>query len=168
MKVCISELLKKVKDYESQVNELQAARNKDARITYIQGEEPIKPEKTFVEYTDKIRTIQDKIMNLRWIIADTNLITVSEDNNDLSLAEMIVSLGQVSSELRYFEMFSKLKPKDRKTTFQNTVEYTEITYDLNDVKKQYDELKALKTKLQMEIDRLNLNTFIEIDDYLMN
>lgn len=162
MKICISELIKTTKELEDSVKILKNIRNKNATVKYLKNEEKIAPEKDFDECTIEIEKINEQIRKNRKVLAELNCSTVSDGFN-LTLAELIVKLGQLTSEIISFENFTNKQKLSRTSKlYDNTVEYEEICYDLDKAKKKLSELKKEKMKIQMEIDRLNLNTFIDI------
>lgn len=163
MKVCISELLKTVKEYENKVSQLNQLRRESSSVTYSKEETPIEPEYSVETLTCQIENYRTEIRKLRQLIAKLNLETVSEVTS-MSLAETITYLGQISSEISSFEGFERMQPKSRRTSgLRGEVEFTEIRFDKEWVKEKVEYLKTWKNRLQMEIDRLNLNTFTETE-----
>jgi hypothetical protein len=163
MQVCISELLKTVKKIEEKVNEKKTLREKCAFKTYIKNEVAIEPEFYVFDLTNDIYLLQEKIRYIRNLIAKLNSTTTVPEFNK-TLGECIVWLGQSKDELGRLRAFSNKQTKTRSTSYSGEVEYTEITYDIKEIKNWYSIVDKRISELQMAIDRCNLNPVVEIDE----
>jgi hypothetical protein len=166
MNVCISELLKTVKKLEEKVSQLKSLRNENATYSYIKDEKPIIPELNPKEITKQIAELQDKIIYLRNKIAYLNS-TVEVDGFETTLGGCIVMLGQCKGELQVINILANKPSISRRTVYNGDVEYTEVNYDINYFKELYDTTNDKISRLQMTIDRYNLNTMFDIDTYYL-
>ena len=163
MKVCISELLKTVKKIEERIVQLKQLRFENATYSYTKGEEPIIPEISPEDVTAQISELQNKVVFLRNKIAYLNA-TVEVPEFNTTLGGCIIMLGQCKSELPFYNVLANKQPLSRQTTLKGEVEYTKINYNIDYFKQLYDKTNDKISKLQMTIDRYNLNTMIDIDD----
>lgn len=163
MQVCISELLKTVKKIEERVSQLKALRSENATYSYVKDEKPIIPEITPEEITKQINELQNKIVFLRNKIAYLNSTAIVPEFNT-TLGGCIVMLGQCKGELPNYNTLANKQSLSRQTTYKGEVEYTQINYDMDYFKQLYDNTNDKISKLQMAIDRYNLNTMIDIDE----
>ena len=160
MKMCVSEIIKTVKKIEEETQELKRLRSENATYSYVMNEVPIKPQHEFMEISYTIYRNQKKIRYLRNLIAQINSSTTVEHFNQ-TLGECIVHLGQTKQEISDLQRYINKQQKSRTTTYSGDVEYTELNYNSKDVELLFNQLKLLLSKLQIEIDRTNLNTYRE-------
>jgi len=163
MKVCISELLKTVKKIEERIVQLKQLRFENATYSYTKGEEPIIPEISPEDVTAQISELQNKVVFLRNKIAYLNS-TVEVPEFNTTLGGCIIMLGQCKSELQDYNVLANKQPLSRKTTYNGEVEYTKVNYNIDYFKQLYDKTNDKISKLQMTIDRYNLNTMVDVDD----
>lgn len=163
MKVCISELLKTVKKIEERIIQLKQLRFENATYSYTKDEEPIIPEISPENVTAQISELQNKVVFLRNKIAYLNS-TVEVPEFNTTLGGCIIMLGQCKSELQDYNVLANKQPLSRKTTYNGEVEYTKVNYNIDYFKQLYDKTNDKISKLQMTIDRYNLNTMVDVDD----
>lgn len=163
MKVCISELLKTANKMKEKVEELRSIRREGSIYSYITGEDPLIPDINVIKITEEIAEIEHKIRYLRNLIAKLNSTTTIEKTGE-TLGSCIVRLGQAKNEISHLREFINRQPKIRRTTFKDQIEYTKINYNIDDIKDIYKKMQDLISDLQMEIDRCNLNTTVDVDE----
>lgn len=164
MNVCISELIKTTKKIEERIDQLKRLRNECVTYSYLKDEKPIIPETNLLDITKQIHKLQDKVIYLRNKIAYLNA-TIQVPEFGISLGGCIIKLGQLKAEAEIFKGFSERQSITRQTIgFKGEVEYTQINYNIEEAKAIYKEMNDTISKLQMAIDRCNLNTMVDIPD----
>ena len=163
MQICVSEIIKTVKKIEEETHELKKLRSENATYSYVMNEVPIKPQYEFMDINHKIYENQRKIRYLRNLIAQINSSTIVEHFGQ-TLGECIVHLGQTKQEISDLQRYINKQQKSRSTTYSGDVEYTELNYISKDVESLFNQLKLRLSKLQIDIDRTNLNTYREVPE----
>lgn len=161
MKVCNSEAMKKVKALEEELNKLRFNETQNSMISYKEGEKKIKVDYDYSKTRKEIERINAEIRKIKNALAVANS-TFKIDDFGITIGEALVYLAQLNSEYNNLSQLASRNKISRRITQNGVLEYTECTYDTDEAKKDQKEVFAKIGKLQVAIDRANLNCFIEI------
>lgn len=161
MKVCNSEAMKKVKALEEELNKLRFYEAQNSMISYKEGEKKIKVDYDYSKTRKEIEKINAEIRKIKNALAVANS-TFKIDELSITIGEALVYLAQLNSEYNNLSQLASRNKISRRITQNGVLEYTECTYDTDEAKKDQKEVFAKIGKLQVAIDRANLNCFIEI------
>ena len=161
MKVCNSEAMKKVKALEEELNKLIFNETQNSMISYKEGEKKIKVDYDYSKTRKEIERINAEIRKIKNALAVANS-TFKIDDFGITIGEALVYLAQLNSEYNNLSQLASRNKISRRITQNGVLEYTECTYDTDEAKKDQKEVFAKIGKLQVAIDRANLNCFIEI------
>ena len=161
MKVCNSEAMKKVKALEEELNKLRFNEAQNSMISYKEGEKKIKVDYDYSKTRKEIEKINAEIRKIKNALAVANS-TFKIDEFSITIGEALVYLAQLNSEYNNLSQLASRNKISRRITQNGVLEYTECTYDTDEAKKDQKEVFAKIGKLQVAIDRANLNCFIEI------
>ncbi len=161
MKVCNTEAMKLIKEYEEQKRMMIVAEDDDCAASYKEGEKKIDNGYSYDKVRAAVREIDDKIRHIRSKLAQSNCTTQVEGFG-VTLGEALVMLAQLQSERQQIESLAARKQLTRRLTVNGVLEYTECLYDIEKAKADAQALRKKISALQIAIDRANLNAFIEI------
>lgn len=162
MKKCNTEIMKDIKNLTLKKTELLNYEQRESLTTYSENEKQIVSDYNYVEVSKKIDEIDNTIRHLKQLLSYANSTVVVEGFN-MTIAEALVYLAQLHSKMKRLEQLKNRAPLTRESPNYRsaTVEYTKTNYDVELVQKEYDELLETIQKLQMAIDRTNLNNMID-------
>lgn len=161
MKKCNAEIMKMIKDLETKKAKLLDYQNRNSTTSYLEKEKPIPSTYSYDETKKEIDELDKEIRRLRGILNYANVTTMIDEFN-ISVNEALIYLAQLTGRLdRLSLMVSRNKISRVSLRNTNVAEYTVINYDLDTVKKDYQETRDLICKLQIAIDRSNLTNFID-------
>lgn len=162
MKMTHTEAMKEIKKLENEKRRLYQDEKATCTVTYTANEKPIDTGYNYEETNKAIIDCDFKIRHLKAMLAKSNATTVVK-GFDMTLAEALIYLGQLSQQLGRFQELSTRQPLVREGAAYRsaTYEFTKALYDVNEAKKQYQECFDLISKLQMAIDLTNLTTTID-------
>ena len=161
MKLCNAEIIKRIKELEERKQEVLIGESKNCTSTYQIDADKINTDYDFDATRKTIEELNTEIMKLKHALNVSNS-TVLVGEFDLTIGECLVYMAQLNKEKEVLERMSRNLSKSRRTTFHGTVEYTVTNYDVELCKTKLDDVKALLRKLQLAIDRVNLNNMIEM------
>ncbi len=162
MKETHSEIIKEIKKLTDQRRALLQQEENTCIVTYTQGEKPIDTgynDKT----TDKtLRNLDKEIKRLKGILAKSNALTPIK-NFDMTIAEGLVYLAQLNSEISRYQTMAEREPLTRSSAAYRNASYeiTKALCDIKEAKEAYQETFDLIAKLQMAIDLTNLTTEVD-------
>lgn len=161
MKVCNTEAMKLIKEYEEQKRNLFSEEEGDSYISYKEGETKLTNGYDYEKVRLMVRELDQKVRAIRAKIAAVNC-KKKIDGFDITIGEALVMLAQLQCEREQIEMLATRKQISRRLTMNGVLEFTECLYDTEKAKQDVIELRKKISELQMAIDRANLNTYIEI------
>lgn len=162
MKKCNTELMKEIKILEEKKNDILNLEQEECKITYIDGEKKMNSDYSYDEVRKEVDEIDTEIRRYKSLLAYSNATTIVSEFN-MTIGECLIYLASLNSKKTYLTSFASKKQKTRiSSTYNNKVEYTELLYDVNQVKQELEDLQRLIAKLQMALDRTNLTNLIEI------
>jgi len=161
MKLCNAEIIKKIKDLEEQKQEILADEQKNCTTTYQSETDMIDTGYDFGETRKAVEALNREIMGLKHMLNVSNSTVIVEEFG-LTIGECLVYMAQQNNEKAVLERLSRYQSKSRTTLYNGYVEYTVTNYDVEACKGELNRVKETVRKLQLAIDRVNLNNMIEI------
>lgn len=162
MKKCNTELMKEIKILEEKKNDILTLEEEECKITYLEGEKKMESEYSYDAVRKEIDEIDNEIRKYKSLLAVSNATTIVPEFN-MTIGECLIYLSSLNSKKSLLSSFASKKQITRiSSTYNTKVEYTELLYDVDKVKKELEDLQRLIAKLQMAIDRTNLTNLIEI------
>lgn len=162
MKVCNAEAMKIIKELTRQKDTLIAKEDTMCRVSYKEGEQKTSTDYDYSKTRQEIKDLDDKIRNIKHKLAVANA-TIVIPEFDMTIGEGLVLLAQLNSEVAQLEALSSNVQLTRCLTANGVIEYTECVYDVKKAQNDLVELRKNVSKLQLAIDRANLNNMLEID-----
>lgn len=161
MKICNMEAMKKIKQLEEEINILQNEERMNCVVSYKEGEKKTAPAYDYAKTRKLINEANDEIRRIKYALQVANT-TYKVDNFNISISEALVYLAQLNAEYSRLSLLSNRTKISRRITANGVLEYTECQYDPEKVKEDQKNLYAKINKLQVSIDRANLNCFIDL------
>ncbi len=161
MKVCNSEAMKLIKDLEEKKQLLISNEDKRSRISYKEGEEKVINRYDYDQTRKEVAKIDERIRKIKHALAKCNCTAVI-DGFGITIGEALVYLAQLNTEYGQLDELSNYNKLSRRITANGVLEYTECLYDPEKVAEDMDVLHTKIGKLQVAIDRANLNNYVEI------
>ena len=161
-----NKLLKKLnEDYQSLLAEEELSKVFVAAT--IENVEECRPKYDYVETQKKLKSMQEKIRKLKHAINVFNTTTKVE-GFDVTIDEILVLMPQLTKQK---EKLLSMKNKNVRQRALNRygeygssrIDYTYVNYDIEAVKKDYDETVDTLSRAQMALDKANTSSKIEID-----
>lgn len=161
MKICNSEAMKLIKELEEKKKLVVYCEENRSRISYKEGEEKVVTNYDYAATREEIAEIDRKIMKIKHALAAANC-SVEVDGFGITVGEALVYLAQLNAEYARLGKLASSEKLSRRITYNGVLEYTECLYDPEEAAAAQRELYSKICKLQVAIDRANLNNFIEI------
>jgi hypothetical protein len=161
MKLCNAEVIKKIKDLEEQKQEILSDEQENCTTTYQTETDMIDTGYDFGQTRKAVENLNREIMRLKHKLNVSNSTVIVEEFG-LTIGECLVCMAQLNNERSVLETLSRNRSKSRATLYNGTVEYTVTNYDVDLCKTELNAVKETVRKLQLAIDRVNLNNMIEI------
>ena len=161
MKVCHTEAMKKIKEYEEQKRILISKEYDNSTISYKEGEEKLANNYDYKKTRANIAMLDKNIRDIRAKLAYANC-TVKVEKFDVTIGEALVMLAQMQQEKRVVESLSYRTQLSRRITTNGILEYTECLYNPEDASLDAEALREKISDLQIAIDKANLTNEIDI------
>ena len=146
--------------------------NKEATAcTYVAAinEEPVVPEYDYAEVAATIAEIDEKIAIIKHALNVTNATArVQVGDAEMSIDTILIKMAQLNKRKSVLDVMRKQLPKARVEQHaymsRNAVpEYKFINYDLELIKKEYENVSVKIMEMQMALDRYNQTVQFEVD-----
>jgi len=154
--------MKKIKLLEQQKNDFLSEEIRTYQVTYQSGVDKIDYGYSFSGTREKIRNIDNETRKLKHLLNCSNATTIVE-GFDISLGECLVYMSQLNNEKDRLEWLAHKEPKERRSTVNGVIEYTELNYDKAECKKELTFVLETIARLQVAIDRTNLTNMIDVE-----
>ncbi len=161
MKVCNTEAMKKIKQLDEEIRLLEMDEEKNCIVQFKEGEEKKMSNYNYTKTRKAIEKANTEIRKIKYALSVANS-TYKIDEFDITIGEALVYLAQLNNEYGRLSTLASRNKISRRITTNGVLEYTECLYDPEQVKKEQREIFAKITKLQVAIDRANLNCFIDL------
>lgn len=161
-----NKLLKKLNDdYQSLLAEEELSKSFVAAT--VENVEDCRPKYDYGETQQKLKCMQEKIRKLKHAINIFNTTTKVE-GFDTTIDEILVLMPQLTKQKeKLFDMKNKTVRQRALNRYgeyaSSRIDYTYVNYDIEKVKKDYDETVDILTKAQMALDKANSSSKIDID-----
>ena len=146
--------------------------NKEATSsTYIvaNNEEPVVPEYDYAKVAATIAEIDEKIAIIKHALNVTNATArVQVGDVEMSIDTILIKMAQLNKRKSVLDVMRKQLPKARVEQHaymsRNLVpEYKYINYDLELIKKEYENISVKIMEMQMALDKYNQTVQFEVD-----
>lgn len=146
--------------------------NKEATAcTYVAAinEEPVVPEYDYAEVAATIAEIDEKIAIIKHALNVTNATArVQVGDAEMSIDTILIKMAQLNKRKAVLDVMRKQLPKARVEQHaymsRNAVpEYKFINYDLELIKKEYENVSVKIMEMQMVLDKYNQTVQFEVD-----
>lgn len=161
MKVCNAEAMKMVKMLDSDLNTLRYNETVNCIVSYKEGEKKTLANYDYAKTRKEVERINAEIRKIKKALAVANSTFIIDEFN-MTIGEALVYLAELNVEYNNLNNLANRNKVTRRITQNGVLEYTECTYDPEKAKKDQKEIYTKIGKLQVAIDRANLNCFIEI------
>lgn len=161
-----NKLLKKLnEDYQLMLNE------ENENCTFIasttENVEDCRPKYNYVETQKLLCDLEARIRKLKHAINVFNTTTIIDDF-DITIDEALVLMPQLTKKKEKLSILRKNKERCRvKNRYGDYVgeriDYIYVNYNIDEVKKDYDDIVNELDKLQISIDKANVSGRIEVD-----
>ena len=139
--------------------------------TYVAAinEEPVVPEYDYAEVAATIAEIDEKIAIIKHALNVTNATArVQVGDAEMSIDTILIKMAQFNKRKSVLDVMRKQLPKARVEQHaymsRNAVpEYKFINYDLELIKKEYENVSVKIMEMQMALDRYNQTVQFEVD-----
>lgn len=159
-----AEIMKEIKNVAREKEELISYEERNKETSYTENETPLKSSYDYKAVSDELENLNAKERKLKLALSKANNETIL-DEFGIPLSLAIIYLAQESTNLARLKRLSEKDAISRTTLIRrsNSIEYTKLNYDLNDVKKDLETTRLLIQKLQIAIDLANLQNKVEVD-----
>lgn len=146
--------------------------NKEAASsTYVAtiNEEPVVPEYDYTEVAATIAALDEKIAIIKHALNVTNATAkVQVGDAEMSIDTILIKMAQLNKRKSVLDQMRKQLPKAREEhrsyMSRNAVpEYRYINYDLELIKREYEDVSRSIMEMQMALDKYNQTVQFEVD-----
>ena len=132
-------------------------------------EEPVIPEYDYKTVADNISEIDEKIAIIKHTI---NLVNVTNEiavgDKMYTIDTVLVKMAQMNKRKEFLDRLRKMQPKTRINSSMYgarkvSPEYQYINFDIEVVKKEYEELDSQIATMQIELDKFNQTFEFEVE-----
>lgn len=168
MKYTSSEANKLLRKLNSDYQTLQATELEARTFLAASGEDPeeVRPAYDYAQVQAELKELAVKIRTLKHAINVFNTTTKVE-GFDMTIDEMLVYLPQLSERVNMLNMMRTALPKVREKSYGSgtnaTIDYRYVNYDIETVKKDYEEKFAQLSKAQTALDFVNTTATFEVE-----
>lgn len=158
---------KMLKNLEEEKSFWRAKEQNSCVYTASVNEDPVIPEYDYTSVSEQIDFIDKKIMTIKHALNRHNVSSsIQVGPTVMSVDEILIRMAQLSKRKTILDEMRKRLPKRRvQPTYirNNTAEYEYANYDLDLVKKEYENVSEKLITLQMALDKFNQTETFEID-----
>jgi len=132
-------------------------------------EEPVIPDYDYRTVADNISEIDEQIAVIKHTI---NIVNVTNEipvgNKMMSIDTILVKMAQLNKRKNILDRMRKMQPKTRinsgiYTARKTSPEYQYINFDLELIKKEYEEIDAEIATMQIALDKFNQTFEFEVE-----
>lgn len=161
MKKCNTELMKEIKMLEEKKEDILSLERESCKITYLEGEKKLPSNYDYNAVRKNVDAIDAEVRRYKALLAYSNATTIVPEFN-MTIGECLVYLAQLNKKKDLIANLSNCKQLTRVSSAYNTkVEYVEVLFNVDKVKKELEEVQRLISQLQIAIDRVNLTNMID-------
>ncbi len=160
MKICLSEGMKRVKELNERKSVILIDELRRMQVSYKEGEQPVQVDYDYAKTREEVKSIDDEVRKIRHLTALANCTAMTDEG--CTISEALVLLAQLNAEKARVERLAAAEKLTRRITPNGVLEYTVCNYEPAAAAADCAELRSRIYRLQLAIDRANLNTFIEV------
>ena len=128
----------------------------------------IAPEYDHVETAKALDALNEKIRKVRHAINvfnTTHKVESFDKYEAMTIDEVLIALPQLTERKEKLARMKDSLPKTRLRTIpgSNVIEYEYANYDIKTVQREYDDVSAALSTLQLALDKINTTEKMEID-----
>ena len=145
-------------------------KEKDSMIyTAAMDEEPVIPDYDYGEVSATLDQLDRKICKIKHAINQSNINSEIEIFGEKYTVDvLLVRMAQISKRKNMLDRMRKQLPKSRVEdgyymSRKAFVEYRYVNYDLEQVRKDYDEVSKVLFEMQMKLDEHNQTVEFDVD-----
>lgn len=137
--------------------------------TAAADEEPVIPEYDYTEVAATIAEIDEKICKIKHAINYVNVNSeILVQDELMSIDTILVKMAQLNKRKQVLDNMRKQQPKTRInagvfSSRKTAPEYQYINYDLELVKKEYEQIDAKIAEMQIALDKFNLTFEFDVE-----
>ena len=155
MKMCLSEGMKRIKELEKRKEALLFNETRRMCVSYREA-----ADSDYAARRAAVSTIDDEVRAIRTAISRANCTAEAEEG--CTIGEALVLVAQLNARAERLNMLASREKLVRRITQTGVLEYTECNYDPEQAAKDAEKINSRIYRLQLAIDRANLNTYIEV------
>lgn len=133
------------------------------------GETPVIPDYNYSEVAATITELDCKMCNIKHAINlanATNYVTVGD--KELTIDMILVKMAQLNNRKNILDFMRKQEPQVRREQVSygsraSAPEYQYINYDLNLIKKEYEDISTEIMNLQLALDKYNQTVEFDVE-----
>ena len=132
-------------------------------------EEPVIPEYDYEEVANNISEIDEKIVKIKHAINVTNCTNeIQVGDTKMTVDMILVKMAQLNRRKSILDGLRKKQPKTRVSTDyyssrSSKPEYQYINYDLDLIKREYEQIDAEVSAMQIALDKYNQTVEFDVD-----
>ena len=132
-------------------------------------EEPVIPEYDYEEVAKNISEIDEKIVKIKHAINVTNCTNeIQVGDTKMTVDMILVKMAQLNRRKSILDGMRKKLPKTRVSTDyyssrSSKPEYQYINYDLDLIKREYEQIDAEVSAMQIALDKYNQTVEFDVD-----
>lgn len=161
MKMCHTEVMKLIKELETQKCALIEQEDANSVVSYKEGETPMDTGYRYEETRAAVQALDDRVRSLRVLLAAAN-VSVKVEPFGVTIGEALVLLAQLQNARAQVDSLASRRPRCRRLTSNGVVEFTECAYDVSRAVADSKQLREKISALQIAIDRANLTNYVEV------
>lgn len=162
MRLCNSEVIKKIKELEDKKSVLLNQERSRCTYTYVDESAKIVPAYSYEKTREQVDKLDAKIRSLRHVLAKANC-SVTVDEFNVTIGEALVMLAQMQSKCSVLSDLSERQQLTQQVSYNGKMQITACNYDVEKVINECEKLRNAIAKLQVAIDRANLTNYVEVD-----
>lgn len=160
MELTSARINKLIKAIDAEKQALLLVDERDSTYTFCNGEVPVRPNYDFNAVSDRISTLNERVMLLRHALNSFNVSHVLPCGYTIDKA--IIRMSQLECEKKRLIKRASVPATERVRGY-NAInpDYTAVNYELKDAKKRLNDVCKEIASLQLELDSENCTVPIE-------
>lgn len=163
MKMTIDSAQKKIRELQVELMLARNERERNDSVSYVKDEPKLDIHFNIGETYSKIAKLTNQILSLKHAINVFNTTTYLPGIEDMTVDVALVALPIYQQELATYKGMRGANKITRRAMLNNTVEYTELTYDVEAAEKLYLGFQDSIVRLQQAINEVNMTGTIDVD-----
>lgn len=161
MKVSMKQAIKELSLIDAEISKLLQFEERENKVVYLKGETPEESSYDVNKVTKQIDLLQDKKRKIKIVLALANA-TIKTSYKGMTISELLIYLSQLNTKFARLNRLASNTKKARITTRDGQIEYTECRFDPLECDALSVKVSDEIIKVQIAIDKANIDTVIEI------